>query len=92
MLNRTRFVVIDAGSAGSAAATSIIRRAAHASTSRRGADGPIEVVIGCEPWVPYNRTAVNKGLLTGAVTDDEVALHDIDTTAVQWRTAVYRVD
>jgi NADPH-dependent 2,4-dienoyl-CoA reductase/sulfur reductase-like enzyme len=71
-----RVLVVGAGGAGSAAAAALSR-----------ADLGVQVVVvGEEPRMPYNRTTVNKGLLSGAVNDDGVALPDMDLPGVSWRT------
>jgi 3-phenylpropionate/trans-cinnamate dioxygenase ferredoxin reductase subunit len=71
-----RVLVVGAGGAGSAAA---------AALSRAGV-GLQVVVVGEEPCMPYNRTTVNKGLLSGAVDDDGVALPGMHLPGVIWRT------
>ncbi|GAA2585586.1 hypothetical protein GCM10010399_14490 [Dactylosporangium fulvum] len=68
-----RVLVVGAGAAGSAAAVRLARA------------GAVEVmVVGAEPRMPYNRTTVNKGLLAGAVADDDITLSDLDELPVQW--------
>jgi NADPH-dependent 2,4-dienoyl-CoA reductase/sulfur reductase-like enzyme len=61
--------------------------------ARREAGADVAVtVIGAEARLPYNRTTVNKGLLSGAVDDAAVALPGMQPTEgargphVQWRT------
>lgn len=71
-----RVLVVGAGGAGSAAA---------AALSQAGV-GLQVVVVGEEPCMPYNRTTVNKGLLSGAVNDDGMALPGMDLPGVIWRT------
>ncbi len=76
MTTTRRVLVVGAGGAGSAAAAALSR-----------ADVGVEVVVvGEEPRMPYNRTTVNKGLLSGAVNDDGVALPDMHLPGVSWRT------
>lgn len=75
-MSTRRVLVIGAGGAGSAAAAALSQ-----------ADVGVQVVvIGEEPCLPYNRTTVNKGLLSGAVTDDGIALPGMDLPGVTWRT------
>ena len=76
MKSTRRVLVVGAGGAGSAAA---------AALSRAGT-GVQVVVVGEEPRLPYNRTTVNKGLLSGAVNDDDVALPGMVLPGVTWRT------
>ncbi|WP_343938470.1 FAD-dependent oxidoreductase [Pseudonocardia zijingensis] len=75
MVERQRVVVIGAGAAGSAAATALKQVAPQLDV----------VVVGAEGRLPYNRTTVNKGLLTGAVGDHEVGMPGIDDLGVSWR-------
>jgi len=69
-----RVVIVGAGAAGSAAA---------AVLTEAGADVEI-VVVGDEGRPPYNRTTVNKGLLSGAVGQDAIALPPL-TGDIHWR-------
>jgi 3-phenylpropionate/trans-cinnamate dioxygenase ferredoxin reductase component len=71
-----RVVVVGAGAAGSAAAAAV----------RRAAPTVDVVVVGAEEWGPYNRTTVNKGLLSGAVDDAGIALPGMDRIGIDWRT------
>ena len=74
-MGTTRVLVIGAGAAGSAAAAALSQAAAE-----------LEVVVdGEEDRPPYNRTTVNKGLLSGAVDDDGIALPGMDLAGVTWR-------
>ena len=76
MQDRLMVVVVGAGAAGSAAAVAV-----------RGAAPTADVVVvGAEEWGPYNRTTVNKGLLSGAVDDVGIALPGIDRIGIDWRT------
>jgi 3-phenylpropionate/trans-cinnamate dioxygenase ferredoxin reductase subunit len=75
MAERQRVVVVGAGAAGSAAATAL----------KQGAPRLDVVVVGAEERLPYNRTTVNKGLLTGAVGDHEVVLPGLDDLGVSWQ-------
>jgi len=52
------------------------------------------VVIGREEQAPYNRTTVNKGLLTGPVGERDVDLPDLDSLGITWRrgSPVHAVD
>nr|WP_176946491.1 FAD-dependent oxidoreductase [Blastococcus aurantiacus] len=71
----TRVLVVGAGAAGSAAATVLAQAA-----------GELEVVVvSAEDRLPYNRTTVNKGLLSGAVDDASIALPGMDLPGVTWR-------
>jgi NADPH-dependent 2,4-dienoyl-CoA reductase/sulfur reductase-like enzyme len=70
-----RVVVIGAGGAGSAAAQVLSQAAQDLHV----------VVVGQEDRPPYNRTTVNKGLLSGAADDHAVALPGMDLPAVTWR-------
>lgn len=76
MQDRLRVVVVGAGAAGSAAAAAV----------RRSAPAVDVVVVGAEGWGPYNRTTVNKGLLSGAVDDAGIALPGMDRIGIDWRT------
>lgn len=70
-----RVLVVGAGAAGSAAAAALSQ-----------ADATLEVaVVGAEDRLPYNRTTVNKGLLSGAVDDDGIPLPGMDLPRVTWR-------
>lgn len=70
-----RALVIGAGAAGSAAAAALAQ-----------AENALEVlVVGEEDRPPYNRTTVNKGLLSGAVDDGGIALPGMDLPGVTWR-------
>ncbi len=81
-MTRRRVVIIGAGAAGSAAATVL------GSTSAE-----LEVVIvGQEDRPPYNRTTVNKGLLSGAVQDCDISLPGLDGTGAVWRLGEQAVD
>ena len=75
MAERQRVVVIGAGAAGSSAAVELKRVAPDLDV----------VVVGAEERGPYNRTTVNKGLLTGAVGDHEVNLPGLDDLGIAWR-------
>ncbi|TQM09845.1 pyridine nucleotide-disulfide oxidoreductase [Pseudonocardia kunmingensis] len=68
-------VVVGAGAAGSAAAAALVQVLPQ-----------LEVVVtGREDRLPYNRTTVNKGLLTGAVDDQDVVLPGLRGLAVTWQ-------
>ncbi|WP_019482625.1 NAD(P)/FAD-dependent oxidoreductase [Arthrobacter sp. TB 23] len=72
---RKRILIIGAGAAGSSAA-----QALHQS----GTD--LEVtVIGAENLAPYNRTTVNKGLLSGAVDLENIILPGMDLPGYAWQ-------
>lgn len=74
-MRATRVLVVGAGAAGSAAATVLSQ-----------ADADLEVVVvGEEDRPPYNRTTVNKGLLSGAVDDAGIALPGMELPRVTWR-------
>lgn len=67
-------VVVGAGAAG----------ATVASTLRtEGFDGPV-TVVGAEDSEPYNRTAVNKSVLSGALDASQVLLPERTTPGVEW--------
>lgn len=72
---RKRILIIGGGAAGSSAA-----QALHQS----GAD--LEVtVIGTEDRPPYNRTTVNKGLLSGAVDAEDIVLPAMELPGYTWQ-------
>jgi 3-phenylpropionate/trans-cinnamate dioxygenase ferredoxin reductase subunit len=73
-----RVVVVGAGAAGSAAAAVLKQRAPELDV----------VVVGAEERAPYNRTTVNKGLLTGAVGEHGIGLPDLDDLGIAWRFGV----
>lgn len=75
MVERQRVVVIGAGAAGSSAAAAL----------KRGAPDLDVVVIGGEERAPYNRTTVNKGLLTGAVEEHDIELPVLGDLGITWR-------
>jgi 3-phenylpropionate/trans-cinnamate dioxygenase ferredoxin reductase component len=75
MVERQRVLVVGAGAAGCAAATAL----------KQGAPRLDVVVVGAEDRLPYNRTTVNKGLLIGAVSDEEVGLPGLKDLGVSWR-------
>jgi 3-phenylpropionate/trans-cinnamate dioxygenase ferredoxin reductase component len=74
-MGTTRVLVVGAGAAGSAAATVLAQAAAELEV----------VIVGAEDRLPYNRTTVNKGLLSGAVDDAGIALPGMDLPGVTWR-------
>lgn len=74
-MKNNRVIVIGGGGAGSAAA-----QALHQSTSRLDV-----VVIGAEDFPPYNRTAVNKGLLSGAVEEEDIVLPGMELPGYTWK-------
>ena len=59
-----RVLIVGAGAAGAAAAATLTRHAPQASVT----------LMGGEPGPPYNRTAVNKGLLLGEMTLETMVL------------------
>lgn len=67
-------VIVGSGAAGASAAGTL---------RAEGYDGSITVVRGEDP-VPYNRTTVNKSLLQGALTVDDVTLPEATTPGVDW--------
>ncbi len=77
MRHSTRVVIVGAGGAGSATAVAVARAAPEVEV----------IVLGAEGRAPYNRTTVNKGLLSGAVDDADVALPGMDGLGIHWRTA-----
>lgn len=77
MRHSTRVVIVGAGGAGSATAVAVARAATEVEV----------IVLGAEGRAPYNRTTVNKGLLSGAVDDAGVALPGMDGLGIDWRTA-----
>ncbi|GAA2553994.1 hypothetical protein GCM10010210_29280 [Pseudonocardia hydrocarbonoxydans] len=77
MRHSTRVVIVGAGGAGSATAVAVARAAPEVEV----------IVLGAEGRAPYNRTTVNKGLLSGAVDDAGVALPGMDGLGIDWRTA-----
>lgn len=77
MRHSARVVIVGAGGAGSATAVAVARAAPQVEV----------IVLGAEGRAPYNRTTVNKGLLSGAVDDAGVALPGMDGLGIDWRTA-----
>lgn len=75
MHHRRRVIIIGAGAAGHAAAIALDGQL----------DGVDVVVVGAENNAPYDRTTVNKGLLSGAVSDSDIALPDTDVEGIDWR-------
>src|SRR6478609_7978014 len=75
VMGTTRVLVVGAGAAGSATATVLAQAAAELEV----------VIVGAEDRLPYNRTTVNKGLLSGAVDDAGIALPGMDLPRVTWR-------
>lgn len=74
-------LVIGAGAAGSAAAVALRERVHEAAQTH------LEVrVVGAEDRLPYNRTTVNKGLLSGDVDDAGIALPGMADLGVEWWT------
>ncbi len=74
-------VVVGAGAAGSAAAAAL-RESVQAVN-----ESDLKVtVVGAEDRLPYNRTTVNKGLLSGAVNDTGITLPGMADLGVDWRT------
>lgn len=71
-----RVIIVGAGAAGSAAAETIHRSFPEVNV----------VVVGAEDRKPYNRTTVNKGLLSAAVDDSDIALPGFDGEGIDWRT------
>jgi threonine dehydrogenase-like Zn-dependent dehydrogenase len=74
VMGTRRVLVIGAGAAGSAAAA-VLLHAVELDV----------VVVGEEDRSPFNRTTVNKGLLSGAVDDEGIALPGMDLPGVTWR-------
>lgn len=74
MLSRPHLVVVGAGAAATAAL---------AELHRLRFDGRV-TVVGSEHDRPYNRTAVNKGLLTGDATTDSLALPLTQPDGTTW--------
>jgi NADPH-dependent 2,4-dienoyl-CoA reductase/sulfur reductase-like enzyme len=62
-------VIVGAGAAGHAAASTL---------RKEGYPGPI-TLIHPEPQAPYNRTLVNKGILPGLLTPEQIALPGLDS-------------
>lgn len=78
-MTESRIVVVGGGAAGGAAARTLATLAAEQSRH-------VEVVVvGREERRPYNRTTVNKGLLTGAVQETGIAVPDLDHPDLIWR-------
>ncbi len=74
-------LVLGGGAAGGAAALTL-----------RRLDPTLDVtVVGQEPALPYNRTTVNKGLLSGAVDEAAIALPDLESHGIQWLTGTRAV-
>lgn len=72
-------VVVGGGAAGGAAARTLATLAAEQ-------DRHVEVVVvGQEERRPYNRTTVNKGLLTAAVSQADIAVAELDHEDLTWR-------
>lgn len=71
----TRILIIGGGAAGSAAAQVLHQSELNLEV----------VVVGAENRLPYNRTTVNKGLLSGAVSAEDIALPGMDMPGVTWR-------
>lgn len=67
-------VVVGAGAAGTAAVGEL---------RRLGFEGAV-TVVGAEPHAPYNRTAVNKGLLQGRATLESVTVPVADHARTGW--------
>ena len=67
-------IIIGAGAAGSSTATTLAQLSPDTKV----------VVIGSENRRPYNRTTVNKGLLSGAVTDGAITLPDATAPGIRW--------
>lgn len=72
---RPRLVVVGAGAAGMTAVSEL---------RELGFEGEV-VVVTAEQVAPYNRTAVNKGLLQGEVTLESVRLAADPSAATTWR-------
>ena len=70
-------VVVGAGAAGHSAATTL---------RREGYTGPLTVVHG-EADLPYNRTLVNKAVLSGLLTPEQIALPPLGALDVELVTA-----
>lgn len=85
MRHQLHVVVVGAGAAGSAAAVAL-RRPTTGTGAGAGAGAVAVTVIGAEGRLPYNRTTVNKGLLSGAVDDDGIALPAMTDAGVHWWT------
>ncbi|WP_299169062.1 NAD(P)/FAD-dependent oxidoreductase [uncultured Arthrobacter sp.] len=80
-MKRQSVLIVGGGAAGSAAAVAL-----------RQLDQDVEVtVVGQEASAPYNRTTVNKGLLSGAVDETAITLPDMDVEGIRWRTGVRAV-
>ena len=73
-MGTTRVLVVGAGG-GSAAATVLAQAPAELEVD----------IVGAEDRLPYNRTTVNKGLLSGAVDAAGIALPGMDLPGVTWR-------
>jgi 3-phenylpropionate/trans-cinnamate dioxygenase ferredoxin reductase subunit len=73
-MSTEKVVIIGAGPAGTAAA---------ATLRGNGFAGSITMVR-AEQEMPYNRTTVNKGILTGAATADGIALPEAAGLDVEW--------
>lgn len=79
MRHQPHVVVVGAGAAAVA-----LRRATTGTGA--GAGAVAVTVVGAEDRLPYNRTTVNKGLLSGAVDDDGIALPAMTDAGVHWWT------
>lgn len=74
MNSGSRVVVVGAGAAGHAAVQTLLMADVSARID----------IVGAEDRPPYNRTTVNKGLLSGGVTDDAIALAPLSHPDLRW--------
>lgn len=74
-MNHEPGVVIAGAGAAGATAAGALRKAGYL--------GPL-TVVGGEPGRPYNRTTVNKSLLQGSLSRDDVILPEASTPATEW--------
>ncbi|WP_026820868.1 NAD(P)/FAD-dependent oxidoreductase [Arthrobacter castelli] len=74
-MDSKQIVIIGGGAAGSAAAQVLHQSELNLEV----------VVVGAENRLPYNRTTVNKGLLSGAVSAEDIAMPGMDMPGVHWR-------
>lgn len=71
--NESDVLIVGAGAAGHSAAVTL---------RRSGFDGSIRIIHD-EPFAPYNRTLVSKGILPGLLTPEQAALPALDSSGVE---------
>lgn len=82
MKSRRRVLVVGAGPAAHAAVETLL-----------SADTSLRVdVVGAEDRPPYNRTTINKGLLSGGTTDDAIGLASLSHPDLHWHLGRVAVD